>query len=149
MKQDRDFDTHCPARLEDVEAYEGGQHAGPQATDLHIDMLSGRFSKWNYNVANLIYEEMLAQTLGPDRDKKFWLGLIRAKLDRIKKYYIQAQPKYLDGGTKETPDQAIIRREATRNAMAKQTRQNSRRKTVSSLPSTQSFLFCRVRLIDR
>lgn len=131
-KHEADFVWAPSAALEDVNAFEVGNHAGPSVGDLQIDMQSSCLS-WNVAVTKLIFEK-IDEMSKPDlqETRNYYLDIILKKIDRLRSIWRKAKPRYLGGGVEETKDAIAERNHKQKIQSDRCARRNARRNTVGS-----------------
>jgi len=139
-----DFVLHEPPSDEAVEAFERGDNdSGPIADDLHIQMMSktkGALA-WNLAVAKILLADVRVKRDSnawaglPERSDKYFLRIIKDRLERARAAWRQAQPRLKADGTPETLWEVENRMIKQRDATGRSNRATTRRRAVSSKSS--------------
>ncbi|KAF8881511.1 hypothetical protein CPB84DRAFT_1751171 [Gymnopilus junonius] len=81
---------------------------GPNPESIQINMQSKISTSWNQEVAKILLQEVLKKinnnewNFCPECSKAYFFELIECKMDHVKSYWTNAQPKYKEDGEKET-----------------------------------------------
>lgn len=125
--------------LEKVEAYDNGNHTGPDLDNPAIDMISTSESRWNEQLIRLIYGKMAFITSNddyPNIDAYEYKFLIRCKLKRVRTIWKRAQKRVKHDATLETTEERDLRCKTKNDETSRNTRQSTRRNTVSAFVAT-------------
>ena len=135
INQDDDFALLRSAPPEGTSAYESGEGDGPDADDLHIDMMGGLNSEWNKRVLEILLAKLKdvreeEKWSLPNRSDKYLAELIRDRLKKAIRTWVGSQRRTTNSGGLETWDQVEQRLVAQREAQLSATRHATRRRNL-------------------
>ncbi|KAH9478881.1 hypothetical protein JR316_0009343 [Psilocybe cubensis] len=134
VERDPDFVNHIPPSPGDIMRFETTMRPedGPKIADLRIDMKGEISSDWNEELVSILVTFATNRKVSqfpdlPHRPQDYLAQMFFQKLERVRTFWRNNQPRATDLGTIETNAEREARVEAKRKKDEKRSRKNSRR----------------------
>lgn len=135
-----DFSTSITADPQDVKRYDSNTNEGPNPRNLKIDFKGSIHSAWNTNVVRHLTDYAIKRLQWipdiqdlPKRSRAYIDDVIFNYISRVGTVWQQVQPKLLNTGVVETPNELEVRLAKTKDNDAKKGRAYARRHQVRHL----------------
>jgi len=101
---DEDYSLHDPPSQDEVKNFALGRGTKHNAEDLRIDMRGKISSAWNQEVTEILLAELKKKDFEgmPKRSEVYLADMIETKLERVRAFWRNTQPRIKETGELET-----------------------------------------------
>jgi hypothetical protein len=135
ITKDENFALCDTVLMQQVHDWLNGRSEGPNPDNLQFDMTAKHHSPWNTvvieHLTKLLQEKAREMGYLPERPEAYFRAMIQEKFKRCQRIWKRSRPTMDNDGFLESPEQLEKRITDLRDLKMKESRQMTRRRTVS------------------